>query len=294
MSDATRNYTAAEFPAEGTADLAESVGAALRKAREKRGLSLPQVSRDLCLKEDVLRALESRQYSALPKVPYCFGFVRTYARHLGLEPEEMVRRFKGEIGDVPQATKLTPPQPLRSGRFPGRAALTLSLLIAAAGYGGWYYYTQRPAEISVPVTSADADSPMAPVPLLDQATAQKLNEAATDMAAAEPNAEGAEPGKTGATTSSAAPATVKGKVVIRATAACWVYIHDQKGKVVFHKTMHKGDEYTLPEQRPDLVMELGNPAALQIVIDGRTLKPIAGAGQARRISLDPKELAKLP
>src|SRR6185503_2334540 len=108
MSDAVRTFTAAETapPAEGAADSGESVGTTLRKAREKRGVSLPQVSRDLCLKEDVLRALESRQYSALPKVPYCYGFVRTYARYLGLEPEEMVRRFKGEIGDLPQPTKL--------------------------------------------------------------------------------------------------------------------------------------------------------------------------------------------
>lgn len=294
MSDATRNFTAADTATESTAHIAESVGAALRKARERRGLSLPQVSRDLCLKEDVLRALESRQYGALPKVPYCFGFVRTYARHLGLEPEEMVRRFKGEIGDVPQPTKLAPPQPLHSGRFPGRAAFTFSLLIAALGYGGWYFYVERPAEIVVPATSADAHAPMAPVPLLDQATAQKLNEAASAIAAAEPNAEAAEPGKTGATTSSALPPVPKGKVVIRATGACWVYIHDQKGKVVFHKTMHKGEEYAVPEQNPHLVMELGNPAALQIVVDGRTLKPLAGAGQARRVSLDPKELAKLP
>jgi cytoskeleton protein RodZ len=278
--------------------MAESVGAALRKARETRGLSLPQVSRDLCLKEDVLRALESRQYSALPKVPYCFGFVRTYARHLGLEPEEMVRRFKGEIGDVPHAAKLVPPQPIRASRFPGRAAVTISLLIAAAGYGGWYYHAERPADIAAPVTSADAHAPLAPVPLIDSETAKKLNQAsaspATDAAAAEPNAEAAESGKTGATTSSATPAAVKGKVVIRALGACWVYIHDQKGKVLFHKTMQKGDEFTLPEQRPDLVMELGNPAALQIVVDGRTLKPIAGVGQARRISLDPRELGKLP
>ena len=297
MSDATRTF-ATEISAEGTADIAESVGTALRKAREKRGLSLPQVSRDLCLKEDVLRALESRQYGALPKVPYCFGFVRTYARHLGLEPEEMVRRFKGEIGDVPQAATLAPPQPLRASRFPGRAVVTTSLIIAAAAYGGWYFYTERPAEIIVPATSADAHAPMAPVPLIDSDTAKKLNQASappsTDSAAAEPNAEAAEPGKTGATTSSAAPAAIKGKVVIRATGACWVYIHDQKGKVVFHKTMHKGDEFTLPEQRSDLVMELGNPAALQIVVDGRPLKAIAGSGQARRISLDPKELAKLP
>jgi cytoskeleton protein RodZ len=287
MSDAVRNFTAAETapPAEG----ADSVGSTLRKAREKRGVSLPQVSRDLCLKEDVLRALESRQYSALPKVPYCFGFVRTYARHLGLEPEEMVRRFKGEIGDAPPPAKLKPPQPIRSSRFPGRAALTFSVLIAAAVYAGWYFYTARPAEFTVPATTADADHPMAPVPLLAN-DAKKRGE--SDTAQKTPEAEAAEPGKSGATTSAATPVPGKGKVVIRATGTCWVYIHDQKGKVVFHKTMHRGDEYTLPEQRAGLIMELGNPVALQIVVEGRTLKPMAGASQARRVALD--DLTKLP
>jgi cytoskeleton protein RodZ len=290
MNDASR-YTADIAPsADATAESSESVGAALRRAREKRGLSLPQVSRDLCLKEDVLRALESRQYSALPKVPYCFGFVRTYARHLGLEPEAMVRRFKNEIGDMPQPAKLKPPQPIRSGRLPGRAAVTLSVVIAAGAYGGWYFYTQAPDEIRVPTTTADATHPMAPVPLAEPKKPGEVDQAQKDA-----NTETADPGKTGATTSAVPPAAQpKGKVVIRATGTCWVYIHDQKGKVVFHKTMHKGDEFTVPEQRADLVMELGNPSSLQIVVDGRTLKPIAGAGQARRISLDPNELAKLP
>lgn len=290
MNDSSRSYSAELAPpADGTADSSESVGAALRRAREKRGASLPQVSRDLCLKEDVLRALESRQYSALPKVPYCFGFVRTYARHLGLEPEEMVRRFKNEIGDMPQPAKLKPPQPIRSGRFPGRAAVTFSVIVAAAAYGGWYFYTQAP-ELQVPTTTADAAHPMAPVPLNEPKKPGEVDQAQKD-----PGTETADPGKTGATTSAVPPAAQpKGKVVIRAIGTCWVYIHDQKGKVVFHKTMHKGDEFTVPEQRPDLVMELGNPASLEISVDGRKLKPIAGAGQARRIPLDPKELMKLP
>jgi cytoskeleton protein RodZ len=297
MSDVARSYTAEmTSSAESTVDSAESVGTALRKAREKRGVSLPQVSRDLCLKEDVLRALESRQYSALPKVPYCFGFVRTYARYLGLEPEEMVRRFKGEIGDIPQPAKLLPPQPIRSGRFPGRAAITFSVLIAAAVYAGWYFYMAQPASVFVPATSADADSPMAPVPLLDADAAKKANEGGTDTATATPGAESAPDGTKSGSTTSGAPGTpaAKPRIVLKATGACWVYIHDQKGKVVFHKTMHRGDEFVVPDQPGDLVLELGNPAAMQIVFNGRVLKPVAGAGQARRVSLDPKDLAKLP
>ncbi|MCW5773470.1 MAG: helix-turn-helix domain-containing protein [Rhodospirillaceae bacterium] len=290
MSDAGRNYIAAmnSAAAEGGSDTTESVGSALRRAREKRGLTLAHVSRDLCLKEDVLRALESRQYSALPKVPYCFGFVRTYARHLGLEPEEMVQRFKGEIGDVPQETKLVPPQPLRAGRLPGRAAVTFSILIAAAVYGGWYFYMGRQEAFTVPAVSADAGSPMAPVPLLDDATALKLN-AEVDKKAAE-----AERETLAATTSAKPPAPEKVEIVLKALGPCWVYVHDQHGKAVFHKTMRRGEVFKIPEPHPDLVVDLGNPAAMQISYNGRVLKALGSQGQASRISLDPKELAKRP
>ena len=291
MSDATRNFTAAtEFSSisDGASGAGESVGGMLRKAREERGLSLPQASRDLCLKEEILRALESRQYSALPKVPYCFGFVRTYARYLALEPEEMVRRFKREIGDVPATTKLAPPVPIRPGRFPGRAAVTMSVLIAAAAYGTWYFYTERPAAIAVPTTTADAHAPMAPVPLIDPELAKRLN-AETDRASKE---ETPDPAKSNATTS-ATPAE-KG-VVIKALGACWVYIHDQKGKVVFHKTMQKGEEFRVPADQKGLILELGNPLAAQIIVDGRPLKPLSATpNKAARQSLDAKDLAKLP
>lgn len=285
MSDATRNFTAFDMSsgAEGGADSLESVGGALRKAREKRGLSLPQASRDLCLKEDVLRALESRQYSALPKVPYCFGFVRTYARYLNLDPEEMVRRFKGEIGDAPPPGKLKPPQPIRAGKFSGRALVTVSVLIAAAAYGGWYFY-MAPAGITVPATTADAHDPMPPVMPIDAATAKKLNEA--------DHADAGDPAKSGATTSAPPATPTKTTIVIKATAACWVYVHDQKGKVLFHKTMRKGDEFQFPpDQKGDWVIDIGNPAAVQIIFNGRVLKQLAGAGQARRV--DVKDLPKL-
>jgi hypothetical protein len=126
------------------------------------------------------------------------------------------------------------------------------------------------------------------VPLLDDETARKLNAKATETAEAPSDAD---PGKSGATTSAAPP---KYTVVLRATAPCWVYVHDLKGKVVFHKTMNKGDEFQLPEKSADLVADLGNPTAMQIVVNGRVLKSAPGGGQSRRVHLDPKELAKLP
>ncbi len=298
MSDASRNYSAAMSwsSTDGAIEAADSVGAALRRARESRGLALAQISRELCLKEDVLRALESRQYGELPKVPYWFGFVRSSARHLGLDGEEMVQRFKGEIGNLPPPARLAPPRPLRTGRLPSRAIVTVSLVVASAVYGGWYFYMDRPAPLVVPATSADAAFPMAPVPLLDDAAARRIN-AAVDAAAAraaEEAAAAATRDRIAATTSSEAKPPETHVIVLRATAACWVYIRDQKGNVVFHKVMGRGEEFRVPDRAGELVMDLGNPAAMQIVFDGRVLQQLGAHGTTRRVSLDPKELAKLP
>ena len=292
MSDSSRSFSVENhaLPAEDNA-AAESVGGALRRARERRAVSLNEISRELCLKEDTLRALESRQYSALPKVPYCFGFVRTYARALGLDAEEMVRRFKTEIGDKPKATRLSVPQPLRASRFPGRAVVTVSLFFAAAAYAGWYLYTAQPDTLIVPATTADAHAPMAPVPLVDPEMAKRLN--AEVDAANKARAETELTEKTGATTSAAPPEKSAG-IVIKAVATCWVYIHDTKGKVVFHKTMQKGDEFKLPDGK-GLVLDLGNPYGVQVVYNGRILKtPPHAPGKGVRVNLDPQELGKAP
>ncbi len=198
MADAARGFSMIDSPAADSAgDGSETVGAALRRAREKRGLSLAQVGAALCLKENVLRALESRQYSALPKVPYCFGFVRTYARYLDLDSEEMVRRFKNEIGDLPPAARLHPPAPLRGGRVPLRGILTVSLVLAAAVYGGWSFYmggdAPRPA---LTAAAPAAPAPTAPVKSAtadpDAAAPGSADPAAPNTAAASPEGQPAQ------------------------------------------------------------------------------------------------------
>ncbi|MGH6894021.1 MAG: DUF4115 domain-containing protein, partial [Dongiaceae bacterium] len=176
------------------------------------------------------------------------------------------------------------PQPIRAGKFSGRALVTLSVLIAAAAYGGWYFYT-APEGITVPTTTADAHDPMPPVMPIDAAAAKKLN-TETDAA----HADTSDPAKSGSTTSSTPQPPAKTTVLIKALATCWVYIHDPKGKVVFHKTMQKGEEFQIPDGRADLILEMGNPAALQISVNGRVLKTKTGGAQVRKVNV--ADLAK--
>lgn len=75
----------------------ETVGQDLRAARLKRGDELTQVSRALKIRKDHLEALEEDRLEDLPGKTYAIGFVRSYARYLGLDSDRYVERFKHEI-----------------------------------------------------------------------------------------------------------------------------------------------------------------------------------------------------
>lgn len=75
----------------------ETVGSDLRAARLRRGDEIAQVSRALKIRKDHLEALENDRLEDLPGKTYAIGFVRSYARHLGLDAAQYVERFKRDI-----------------------------------------------------------------------------------------------------------------------------------------------------------------------------------------------------
>src|ERR1700677_5398506 len=79
----------------------QTVGQDLRAARLRRGDEIAQVSRALKIRKDHLDALEEDRLEDLPGKTYAIGFVRSYARYLGLDATECVERFKREISSRP-------------------------------------------------------------------------------------------------------------------------------------------------------------------------------------------------
>src|SRR4051794_8463906 len=89
-------------------------GAELRAARERLGLSLNDIAATLRIRPPHLEALEEGRISLLPGNAYALAFVRTYAGALGLDAEEMVRRFKAEAAAFDQPELVFPvPMPER-------------------------------------------------------------------------------------------------------------------------------------------------------------------------------------
>ncbi|MDE3225340.1 MAG: helix-turn-helix domain-containing protein, partial [Nitrospirota bacterium] len=76
----------------------ESVGDFFKQVRETKGLTLDDVASKTRIHPEFLMALEEGNYARLPDQVFAKGFVRSYARSLGLDEEDAMRRFTESAG----------------------------------------------------------------------------------------------------------------------------------------------------------------------------------------------------
>ena len=79
-------------------------GHLLREAREERGYSQKEAARDLHLTSKVIDALEESNFDIIPSSLFARGYIRSYARHLGLDGQALVAEFDAVYG-VPNQNK---------------------------------------------------------------------------------------------------------------------------------------------------------------------------------------------
>src|SRR6202140_4108381 len=80
-----------------------SFGEKLKLEREKRNITLDQVSVSTKIGLRMLRALEENQFSQLPGGIFNKGFVRAYSRVVGLDEEQTIADHLQASGDAPPA-----------------------------------------------------------------------------------------------------------------------------------------------------------------------------------------------
>jgi transcriptional regulator with XRE-family HTH domain len=81
--------------------MTDSLGIWLRRSREARKQDLEDVVRALRIRRRYLQALEMGDYEALPGPIQARGFLRNYARFLGLPVEDVLARYDAEVRGVP-------------------------------------------------------------------------------------------------------------------------------------------------------------------------------------------------
>jgi len=76
----------------------ESVGEFFRQVRETKGLTIDEVASKTRIRTDFVKALEDGNFAKLPDQVFARGFVRSYARSLGLNEEDAIHRFIQSAG----------------------------------------------------------------------------------------------------------------------------------------------------------------------------------------------------
>jgi cytoskeleton protein RodZ len=79
----------------------ESFGARLKRERERQGIKLEDVAVSTKIGTRMLQALEEEHFSQLPGGIFNKGFVRAYARHLGLDENQAIADYMTAAGALP-------------------------------------------------------------------------------------------------------------------------------------------------------------------------------------------------
>ena len=89
---------AAEMALRGDDDYDVTLGDEMRGHRASLGLGLKDVEEDLRIRASTILAIENGDLSGFPNHSVVPGYVRNYARYLGMDSERSYRRFRDETG----------------------------------------------------------------------------------------------------------------------------------------------------------------------------------------------------
>lgn len=269
----------------------QSVGQALRQAREARQLPLADVARALKLGERQLTALESDQWSELPGATFVRGFVRNYARLLALDAAPLMETLDQQL-EKP-VTKLNIPASAPAEPAAGvskkndRSVMTLGLLlllVAVLGYfllpGDWNMLQGRilallpeRAPAVATVQEEKEAEPLYPPGASNQELIAPVPETAAESLPAVAPPPAATPAVSAVpveTTPGAAALAAKHAATLRFVVSkeAWIEVRDSEQKVVFSQRLAPGSEQQVQGQGP-LSVTVGYAPGVQLFLRGQ-------------------------
>jgi len=125
-----------------------SIGDTLAAGRRQAGLTITQVSQRTCIRETIVRGIERGDYSACGGDFYARGHIRSIARAVGLDPEELIREYddtQAPPRPITAADVFEPftPVKLRERRRPKWSLVLLAGLAIVLGIVGFRYFGHR-------------------------------------------------------------------------------------------------------------------------------------------------------
>jgi len=236
------------------------IGARLRAAREKRGLTLLQAAERLHLDAGIVQALEAENFTALGADVYVRGHLRRYAEAVGESPTQLQELYADSRQVLrPDLTRIPRGQPEKSSSWLLLPAVLLVVGFAMAGLLWWL--------LTLPGEKAHA-LPARPTPAAAAADAAPGTEQPAFPAPAGTNAAPAGGSPAGPSTGTGPQA----RLDLNFSGASWVDISDVHGRHLLHGLIEAGSTRSLMGSAPLLVV-LGNAPAVTLRLNGQAVLP---------------------
>jgi cytoskeletal protein RodZ len=253
------------------------IGGTLRDARERQGLSIDSLAQATKIKARILHAIERNAFDQVPAGVYTRGFLRTFAREVGLDPEEIISAYLAEL----RARDAT--------QSPASGSVTADATVEAAG---------APAEVKSPARLVVPPTEWQTTAIVLVVSAYLLVFAVPWRTTSRPGVSPADPSATPAPPAPDArgSATVgtSGKSIqleISTLGPCWVSA-TADGQRVIYKTMQPGERQTIAVHH-ELDLRVGDAAAFAFSIDGVPGRSLGSVGQAVTVHMTPGNYAAL-
>jgi len=253
--------------------MVSALGEEFRSAREARSLSLSDVAERLHIRSVYLAAIEDEAWHVIGAPVYVRGFMRTYARFLGLDPEAAVARFAATVpAGPPPAPAPRPAAPANSAekraateRSGPSLAAVLAIVVAllVVLFVGYEFYQYK---AGVPAADASAAPAVAVAPPAAELDTPAPPAGGGDALAAIPALSPPTP--------VASKAAERG-LSLHVTETSWLRV-TVDGTVVLEGTLPTGATKTFTGKIADV--RVGNAGGVRIAVNGRTLGPLGPSG----------------
>ncbi len=299
---------------------AQNVGELLRNTRLKKGKTLGDVSKDLCIRKFYLEAIENMDAANLPAMPYGLGFVRSYANYLELNASRITQAFRQAVYTAPVEEKEEPDEtPQTEYAGPNWHHVLIGLLGVVLIFAAWHgisaYNQQKqaaeereiaqdnvvpepviieenePALPEMEEENVEAESEISPEDAAAESAENKAETETTDKTSEKAKDEKVKEEKntkslseTAEPKTAAEPASVTPtKVQISFAGPSWMELK-QGNKVLLSGIYSKGFKYDVPNEA-GIIVSVGRYYNVDFYVDGKLTK-VASAMKQTNISLD--------
>jgi hypothetical protein len=224
------------------------IGASLREARTRRGLSLDDVTTGLRIRERYVRALEEERWDLMPAEAYARGFLRMYAEFLGLNGGLYIDEYNARIAEHDDE----PFVPESHAPTKGRSRLFLRTIVGVVALGAI-------------VAALNVFDPGSPAGTHVQPDLSNVANAAPPQPVVHLHA-------------AALPAKPPVALIHAVTSRSWlsVRVGNARGKEVFRGFLNRGHSLSYNLER-NVWLRIGRPASLAIRIGPDLVRGLPGS-----------------